>query len=147
LDTEPSSKPSRKPTLTPQEALIYAMVTVAAADRLMAEKELARMNTMIRELPAFRDVDDAWLIREAQDCGKLLGKPDGVAKVVRLIVAALPGELHETAYALAAEIAASDLAIKDDERNFLAMLGDALRIDHLVRAALERSATARHGTL
>jgi uncharacterized membrane protein YebE (DUF533 family) len=146
LNAEPPTNSTTKSTLTAQEALIYAMVTVAAADRVMAEKELARMNTMIRELPAFRNVDDAWLIREAQDCGKLLGKPDGITKVVRLIVEALPGELHETAYALAAEIAASDLAIKDDERNFLALLGDALRLDHLVRAALERSAYARHKT-
>jgi uncharacterized membrane protein YebE (DUF533 family) len=128
----------------PQEALIYAMVTVAAADRKVSQNELGRINSMVRELPAFRDIEDAWLIREAQDCGKILAKPDGVNKVVRLIVEALPRELRETAYALAAEVAASDLAIKEDERDFLALLARGLELDDLVRAALERTAQARH---
>lgn len=131
-------------SLTPQEALIYAMVTVAAVDRTLSEGELQRINTMIRELPAFRGVEGEWLIREAQDCGKLLAKPDGVLKVVRLIVEALPAGLRETAYALAAEIAASDLAIKDDQRKFLELLAEGLGLDDLVCAALERSAQARH---
>lgn len=130
--------------LSPQEALIYAIVTVAAADRMISQNELARINTMVRELPAFRGIEDAWLSREAQDCGKLLAKPDGVHKVVRLIAEALPRELRETAYALAAEVAASDLAMKDDERDFLKLLADGLQLDDLVRAALERGAHARH---
>ncbi len=133
-----------KPQLSPQEALIYAMVTVAAADRTISEQELLRINTMVRELPAFRGLEGTWLSHEAQDCGRILGKPDGVEKVVRMIVEALPHGLHETAYALAAEVAASDLAIKDDERNFLTLLAEGLQIDPLVRAALERSAHARH---
>lgn len=134
----------QKPRLTPQEALIYAMVTVAAADRTLSEGELQRINSMIRELPVFRGVEGEWLVREAQDCGRLLAKPDGVLKVVRLIVEALPAGLRETAYALAAEIAASDLAIKDDERKFLVLLAEGLQLDNLVCAALERSAHARH---
>jgi uncharacterized membrane protein YebE (DUF533 family) len=60
-----------------------------------------------------------------------------------LIAEALPGELRETAYALAAEVAASDLAIKDDERDFLTLLATGLQIDGLLRAALERTAQAR----
>jgi uncharacterized membrane protein YebE (DUF533 family) len=130
--------------LSPQEALIYAMVAMAAADRIISQQELARINTMVRDLPAFRDVDDAWLSREAQDCGKLLGKPEGVAKVLRLIAAALPRDLHETAYALAAEVAASDLPVLDDERDFLALLARELQLDDLVCAALQRTAHARH---
>ena len=130
--------------LSPQEALIYAMVTAAAADRTISNYEIARINTMVRELPALREIDEAWLSREAQDCGKILGKPDGVHKVVRLIVEALPGDLRETAFALAAEVAASDLAIQNDERDFLTLLAKGLQIDDLLRAALERSAHARH---
>jgi tellurite resistance protein len=132
-----------KAKLSPQEALIYATVTVAAADRTITEHELARINAMVKELPAFRGIEDAWLSREAQDCGKILSRPDGVHKVVRLIAEALPGELRETAYALAAEVAASDLAIKDDERDFLTLLATGLQIDGLLRAALERTAQAR----
>lgn len=133
-----------KPQLSPQEALVYAMVTVAAADRSISEHELVRINTMVGELPAFRGLEDTWLSHAAQNCGRILGKPEGVKNVVRLIVEALPQGLRETAYALAAEVAASDLAIKDDERDFLALLAEGLQIDPLVRAALERSANARH---
>ena len=112
-----------QPQLTPQEALIYAMVTVAAVDRKITRVELDRINGMVRELPALRGIEDTWLSNEAQSCGRILAKPDGVTTVVAMIVAALPANLRETAYALAAEVAASDLAIKDDERDFLALLG------------------------
>ena len=135
---------STKPRLTPQEALIYAMVTVAAADRKITEHELLRINTMVSELPAFRGIGDSWLSREAQNCGRELAKPDGVKTVVGMIVDGVPQNLRETAYALAAEVAASDLTIRDDERNFLTLLAEGLNIDPLVRAALERSAHARH---
>ena len=132
------------PQLTPQEALIYAMVTVAAADRKITEHELARINTMVRELPAFRGIGDSWLSHEAQNCGRVLAKPDGVKTVVGMIVDAVPQGLRETAYALAVEVAASDLSIKDDERDFLKLLADGLQLDHLIQAALERAAHARH---
>ena len=139
-----ADQPSPVATLSPQEALIYAMVAVAAADRTIAQIEIERMHSMVRELPAFRGVDDAWFGREAQACGKLLSRPDGVNKVVRLIGEALIGELRETAYALAAEVAASDLALQADEKSFLDLLGDGLRLDELTRAALQRTAHVRH---
>jgi len=120
------------------------MVAAAAADRTIAQIEIERMHSMVRELPAFRGLDDAWFGREAQACGKLLSRPDGVNKVVRLIGEALIGELRETAYALAAEVAASDLALQADEKSFLDLLGDGLRLDELTRAALQRTARVRH---
>ena len=138
------AKSTAKPRLTPQEALIYAMVTVAAADRTISEHELARINTMVRELPAFHGIGESWLSHEAQNCGRVLAKPDGIQTVVGMIVDGVPESLRETAYALAAEVAASDLKIRDDERNFLTLLAEGLNIDPLVRAALERSAHARH---
>jgi uncharacterized membrane protein YebE (DUF533 family) len=133
--------------LTPQKALIYVMVTVAAADRQITEVELQRIGSMVNELPVFRDIDGDWLVREAQDCGKVLSKPDGVRHVLALVAEALPEPLRETAYALAAEVAASDLAVKNAEIDFLEMLADELGLDELVCAALERSARARHRTV
>jgi tellurite resistance protein len=133
--------------LTPQEALIYVMVTVAAADRQITEVELRRIGSMVNELPAFREIDGDWLMREAQDCGRALAKPDGVRRVLALIGEALPDQLRETAYALAAEVAASDLTVKDEEMDLLEMLADELALDELVCAALERGARARHRTV
>ena len=43
-----------KPQLTPQEALIYAMVTVAAADRTISEHELgAHQHAWCASCPPF----------------------------------------------------------------------------------------------
>jgi uncharacterized membrane protein YebE (DUF533 family) len=134
------------PKLLPQEALIYAMVTMAAADRQITQQEISRINMIVRELPAFRALDEGWLAREAQSCGKLLGKPEGIQRVLDLIDEALPIELRETAYVLAAEVAASDLFLQEDERQFLSMLATKLKLDALVCAALERAARARHRT-
>lgn len=133
--------------LEPQEALIYAMLTVAAVDRQITEVELSRISAIVRELPPFRDFDGDWLNREAQDCGRLLAKADGVRRVLELVGAGLPAHLRETAYVLAAEVAASDLALKDEETRFLEMLADELELDELICAALERGARARHQTV
>ena len=115
--------------LSPQEALIYAMMTVAAVDRQVSEQELSRIGGIVKELPAFSGFGSDWLSREAQDCGKVLAKPGGVDRVLEVIAASLPSELYETAYVLAAEVAASDLAINE---------GDALP-----RAARRRAGARR----
>jgi uncharacterized membrane protein YebE (DUF533 family) len=130
--------------LTPQAALIYTMVTAAAADRQIREEELSRINALVRELPVFRSFEGDWRACEAQDCGKILGRPEGVKRVVELVGEVLPAELYETAYVLAAEVVASDLAVKQAETDFLQMLSEELGLDHLICAALERAASARH---
>jgi tellurite resistance protein len=130
--------------LSPQEALIYAMMTVAAVDRQVTEQELSRIGGIVKELPPFSGFGSDWLSREAQDCGRILAKPGGVDRVLEMIAASLPPELYETAYVLAAEVAASDLAIKAEETHFLELLADELGLDELICAALERGARARH---
>ena len=135
------------PQLTPQEALIYAMVTVAAVDRHVADDELSHIGSLVQDLPVFRDIGDDWFAREAKDCGKILSKSDGVARVLALVREGLPPHLYETAYALAAEVAASDLTVKIEEMEFLERLSDTLGLDELICAALERGACARHRTV
>jgi tellurite resistance protein len=134
------------PQLTQQEALLYAMVTTAAADREVTEQELSRIGSIVRELPVFRKTGSDWLALEAKDCGKILAKPEGMRRVLALIGEALQPHLRETAYALAAEVAASDLTVKLEEMNFLELLADELDLDELICAALERGARARHRT-
>lgn len=130
--------------LTPQEALIYAMVTVSAADRTITTEELARIGSIVKELPPFHDYTDDWLADAAQDCGKLLRRPNGIENVLTLINASLHPRLHETAYVLSAEVAASDLSVHASELHFLGMLATALGLDSATCAALERGARARH---
>ena len=72
---------------------------------------------------------------------------DGLEELLELIETALPKKLYETAYALAVEVAAADLRVPDEEIRFLELLRDALHLDKLVTAAIERSARARHQTI
>jgi len=120
------------------------MVTTSAVDREMSAEEIARIGSIVRELPAFLKYDGDWLAGAAQECGKLLSKPHGVERVLELVKASLPGQLYETAYVLAAEVAASDLEHHAEEERFLVMLAAALGLDKLTCAALERAAKARH---
>jgi hypothetical protein len=52
--------------------------------------------------------------------------------------------MRETAYVLAAEVAATDMRVKVEEVRFLEMLAEKLGLDKLTCAALERAAKARH---
>lgn len=130
--------------LSPSEALIYAMVTTAAIDRRITEQELDRIGSIIKELPAFRAHDRDWLVHEAQTCGTLLCKPGGVEKVLDLIGTTLPPRLHETAYVLALEVAATDMKIHGEEIRFLGLLAEKLKLDSALCASLERAVRARH---
>lgn len=130
--------------LSPQQALIYAMITIAAVDRDISDQELARIGSIVKHLPAFEDYKADSLVVEAQDCGKVLAGKNGLSDVLDLITAALPEQLRETAYALAAEIAAADRDIKREEIRFLDLLGGRLELDKLTCSALERAASARH---
>ena len=130
--------------LTPQEALVYAMITVSAVDRAMTDDELSRIGSIVQQLPAFQGYGRDWLVEKAEECGAVLSGPDGLDTVLDMIAEVLPQRLRETAYILAAEVAASDLRVKIEESRFLELLAEKLSLDALTCAALERAARARH---
>lgn len=132
--------------LSTHEALIYVMVTMSAVDRNMGDEELARIGSIVNDLPAFHGFDADGLIAIAQTCGERLSAESGLDTVLASIAQALPKRMHETAYALAVEVAAADLEIRQEELRFLAMLRDRLHLDKLIVAALERGARARYQT-
>jgi tellurite resistance protein len=131
-------------SLTPQEALIFAMITISAVDREISDEELRRIGSIVSELPPFEGYNRDWLVNEAQACGRYLVKPDGLNTVLQLVKTVLPRRLYETAYVLAAEVAASDLDVRDEEIRCLELLAETLELDKLTCAALERAARARH---
>ncbi len=135
------------PKITPHEALIYIMITTAAADRQISDRELERIAEIVRHLPVFMGYDVNNLANTAERCGDLLSNEEGLDDMLELVAGALPRKLHETAYALAVEVAAADLRVPDEEIRLLELLRDALNLDKLVTAAIERSARARHQTL
>ena len=128
------------------EALIYAMVTLSAADRSMTDHELMKIGDIVKTLPIFKDFNPERLVATAESCGALLQDDDGLDTVLSIIAASLPRRLHDTAYALAVEVAAADLHVEQEELRFLQILRDRLELDKLSVAAIERGAQARYRT-
>lgn len=133
--------------LTAHDALIYVMITVSAADRQISESELKRIADIIRHLPVFMDYDETKLSAAADACGQILSEDNGLDHLLEQVAEALPKKLRETAYALAVDVAAADLRVPDEEIRLLELLRDALSLDKLVTAAIERAARARHQTI
>lgn len=129
---------------TAQEALIYAMVTMSAVDRLISDGELSKIGAIVDQLPIFKGFDVDHLVKTAETCGNILSEEEGLDAILSTIAAALPKKLHETAYALAVEVAAVDRNVGQEEIRFLELLRDRLDLDKLTVAAIERGARARH---
>ena len=133
-------------TLSPQRALIYIMVVMAAADREMTDRELKRVGDQVRNLPVFAESDVEALVPSAEECASQLGREGGLDRFLDIIVGSLPASLAETAYALACEIAAADLKVEQEELR-LRILRDRLGVDRLAASAIERAVRARHATI
>ena len=134
-------------SLNHHAALIYVMVTMSAVDRAMNDAEIARIGEIVTHLPIFANYDQEQLVRTAEDCGEILSADGGLDHVLVLIRSNLPPKLRETAYAVALEVAAADLDVKPEETRFLEMLRDALDLDKLTTAAIERGIRARNLTV
>lgn len=129
--------------ITPQDALIYIMVTVSAADARMTDAELSSIGNLVRRLPVFTGFDVDTVPEIAERCYELLTKDDGLDRILDIAHQALPEKLYETAYALAVEVAAADLHVEQEELEFLQLMRDLWNLDELSVAAIERSARVR----
>lgn len=131
--------------INPHRALIYVMVTMSGVDGFIGDRELKRIGRIVKHLPVFKSFDREELTKAAQECGEILQQEEGgLDAVLGLVKDVLPQELKDTAYALACEVAAADLVVGREELRFLAMLRDALSLDKLTTAAIERGVIARH---
>jgi tellurite resistance protein len=130
--------------ISPQDALIYAMVTTSAADRTMTDAELWRIGDVVKTLPMFTEFDPKRLVSAGQACSEILADEEGLHLMLDLIRDALPRTLYDTAYALAVEVAAADVHVEQEELRFLQLLRDHLELDKLTVAAIEFSARVRH---
>jgi hypothetical protein len=59
----------------------------------------------------------------------------------------LPAKLHETAYAIACDLVASDGEATQEELRVLELIRDRLHIERLVAVAIERASRARFQTV
>jgi tellurite resistance protein len=143
MDSSPETSMSKP---SPQEALIYLMVIMSASDREMRDEELARIGAIVRTLPVFRTFDQARTLAVAQECQQLLQQDAGLNGLLVTIRESLTQELRETAYALAVDVAAADLAVGQEEERMLDIVKARFEIDPLAVAAIERAASIRHRT-
>lgn len=130
-----------------QEALIYAMVTVSAADSNMTDAELKTIGDLVKGLPIFVDYDPEALLLTASSCADKLQGENGLSDVLNIIGDSLAPRLYDTAYALAVEVAAADGKLEREEVRLLQMIRNRLSLDRLTVAAIERSAIARFRTV
>ena len=128
-------------------ALVYTMVLASAADREMTDSELLRIGQIVTRLPVFADYDSDTLTDTTAECAALLDGDDGLDTALEIIHEALPERLYETAYAIACDIVAADLATTQEELRLLEMLRHRLGVDRLAAAAIERGTRARHMTI
>ena len=128
----------------PQEALVCAMVLMAASDRNMTDAEVGMMSRLVQELPVFSDFHPAGIASVTETCLGLLEREDGLDRAMALIRDALPQRLRETAYLLACEVAAADGEASQAELQFLQDPRIALDLDRLIAGAIERAAKARY---
>lgn len=126
------------------DALIWVMVCVAAADGDMTDAELHTIGEIVKTLPAFRGYDVNRLPDSARACGAMLHAPKGLEEVAKMIGAGLPVEQHDTAYALACELAAVDGKLEIYEARLLQIVRSGLKLDRLTAAAIERGVQARY---
>lgn len=130
--------------MNPQDALIATMVLMSAADRKVTDPELTAIGAIVGRLPAFKGYDRDRIGTVAETVVDVLQNDEGLATAIGMIAEGLPDRLHETAYALACDVAAADSAIAVEEMRLLEMLRHRLELDRLSAAAIERGARARH---
>ena len=129
--------------LSAQDALVYLMVITSAADTSVTDVELDRIGGLVDRMPIFDGYGREQLSKTASECLSFMGEVDDLDKVLDVVLKALPERLHDTAYAVAVEIAAVDLELEQEELRWLEMIRDRLPLDRLTTAAIEVAARAR----
>ena len=131
-------------SLSPQDALVAVMIAVSASDQQMKTTEMVAIQSMVNHMPVFASYDSDRIRVIAQTVYDLFEEEDGLAALFGLIRDGLPERLHETAYALACDVAAADGKLREVELRMLEEVREELQIDRLHAAAIEWGARVRH---
>ena len=140
------SRPEPHP-LTPEDCLVAMMVAVSASDANMRTSELLKIQSAVNHLPIFGKYDVDRIQTVSRVVLDLFEQEDGLDALFGLIRDNLPARLHETAYAMACDVAVADGKLPETELRILEEMRYELDIDRLHAAAIERGARARHMTL
>ncbi|AJE48292.1 tellurite resistance TerB family protein [Celeribacter indicus] len=133
-------------SLTAQDCLVAVMIAQSMSDETMRTAELVTIENIVNHLPIFAGYDADRIKTVSSTVFDLFGEEDGLDALFGLIRGNLPAYLFETAYALACDVAASDLHTYEAELRLLEEIRYELDIDRLHAAAIERGARARYMT-
>ena len=136
--------PNPPPSMSPQDCLVAIMIAVSASDEEIRTAELIAIQQVVNQLPVFAGYDVDRLRQVASVVFDLFEDEDGLGALFGLLRENLPDRLHETAYALACDVAAADGKLNQPELRLLEEIRHELEIDRLHAAAIERGARARH---
>lgn len=129
---------------TPEDCLVAVMIATSASDETIRTSELVTIEAIVNHLPAFADYDIDRMRIVSQAVFDLFEEEDGLDALFGLVRENLPERLHETAYALACDVAAADGTLGESELRMLEEMRYELEIDRLHAAAIERGSRARH---
>ena len=135
---------SDTPSLSAQDALMAVMIAVSAADAQLRTAEMVAIQRIVNHMPVFADYDPDRTRQITQTVFDLFEEEEGLAALFGLIREGLPVRLHETAYALACDMAAADGRLGEVELRMLEEVREELSIDRLHAAAIEWGARVRH---
>ncbi len=133
--------------LSPQDALVALMIATSVSDETVRTAELVTIDRIVNHLPVFADYDVDRTRLVANLVFELFEEEDGLAALFGIVRIALPERLHETAYAMACDVAAADGVLGQPELRMLEEIRYELDIPRLHAAAIEQGARARHLTL
>ena len=131
-------------SMTPQDSLVAVMIAMSASDERIRTAELVTIEAVVNLLPVFAGYDSDRMKRVAEVVFDLFAEEDGLDALLGLVRDNLPPRLHETAYALACDVAAADGKLGEPELRLLEEIRYELDIERLHAAAIERGARARH---
>lgn len=131
-------------SFSPQDSLVAVMIAISASDEEIRASELLTIQAIVNHLPVFAGYDMDRVKTVAQTVFDLFAVEEGLDALFGLMRSNLPERLHETAYALACDVAAADGKLRDTELRLLEEIRYELDIDRLHAAAIERGARARH---
>lgn len=133
--------------LSPQDAIIYLMVTASAADGNIDDRELRTIGRVVRSFALFGPDDEARLVETSQACGRIAAQDGGLGRIMQSAQAAIPPHLAETAYAAVIDVVAADGGLVGAELRILDMVRQTLHVSDEGASAIERAARARNLTL
>jgi tellurite resistance protein len=128
--------------LSVQDALIHIMVVTASSDEGISQNELDAIADLVVRSPVFEGYDMDQLSPVANEAVDKTNA-EGFEGVLDAATAVIPERLHDTAYALAVEVAVIDVQLPQEELRLLEMVRDRLKVNSLVTGAIEASARAR----